>query len=79
MTRLGTLLLVLGLLIANVGTGRFFLAVGLHPPAQPAPATNQMLMWVSWGAGAVVAATGALMILFRRAAPDTSRQQYWTY
>jgi hypothetical protein len=58
MRRASTILLLIGLAIAVLGTGQFLLAVALAPNPNPNPAVNGVLMWGCWFLGLVFAGTG---------------------
>jgi hypothetical protein len=65
MRKASTILLLIGLAIAVLGTGQLFLVVALSPDPNPNPVINGMLMWLSWFVGAAIAGVGLFMRAWR--------------
>jgi hypothetical protein len=72
MTRTGVVLIVVGLVIAVVGTVQLPLTVWLSSDPNPNPVGNGILMWLSWAIAGLLLVVGAALALAGRAAGHRS-------
>jgi hypothetical protein len=77
MRRFGTLLLVMGFLLANAGTALFFLAVARSSNPEAPPPINDLILWFTWGGGAVLALIGMAAVLFARLRAEPAEVSIW--
>jgi hypothetical protein len=61
MKHAGYFVMLVGLVIAALGTAQFVWVVWTSPDPNPNPVGNGILMWLCWAAGASVVGIGAVM------------------
>ena len=64
MNRSAKVLLLIGLLIAVLGTLQFLLVLALSSDPNPNPVGNGILMWLAWAVGGIIAGLGLFMAIF---------------
>jgi len=57
----GQFVMLVGFVIAALGTAQFAWVVWTSPDPNPNPAGSGILMWLSWHVGVIVGGVGAIM------------------